>query len=89
MPFRNMERGVAGSKGISISIASMTAGYTDTGTTDDTDTDFTTTGGTTDGERYARKFTAVNTGKVQYAQLELANFGSPAGTTIAAIYSTK
>jgi hypothetical protein len=87
MPFVNETRGVAGSRRLESSITSMTPGYSDTATTDDTDTDFTTTGGAADGEWYGRKFTAVNTGKVQYAQLELADTGAPAGWIVAMIYS--
>jgi len=70
-----------------LSISSMTPGYNDTGNTDDTDSDFNTTGAALDQEWFARKFTAVNTGKVQYVQLELAKTGAPAGTITASIYS--
>jgi hypothetical protein len=87
MPFVNEQSGSTGSKRLELSIASMTAGYSDTGNTEDTDTDFTTTGGAADGEWYGRKFTAVNTGKVQYAQVVLMRTGSPAGTIRACIYS--
>ena len=86
MPNFNVGRGT-GSRRLELSIASMTSGYSDTGNTDDTDQDFTTTGGAADNEWMARKFTAVNTGKVQYAQLELAKTGAPVGTIVAMIYS--
>ncbi len=87
MPFTNITKGVAGSKRLELSIASMTPGYNDTGNTEDTSTDFKSTGGAADGEWYGRKFTAVNTGKVQYAQLMLMRLASPTGTIKACIYS--
>ena len=71
----------------SVTISSFTSGYADAGNTDDTDQDFTTTGGAADNEWMARKFTAVNTGKVQYAKLTLALTGAPAGTITASIFS--
>lgn len=61
---------------------------TDTGNTEDTDNDFTTTGGAADGERYARKFTATNSGAVgTVANVRLKKTGAPAGTIALAIYS--
>ncbi len=87
MPYFNIARGT-GSRRLELSIASMTPGFNDTSNTDDTDQDFTTTGGNADNEWMARKFTAVNTGKVQYAKLELAKTDAAlAGTIAACIYS--
>lgn len=87
MPFVNQTRMIPGSKRLELSIASMSTGFSDTANIDDTDTDFTTTGGAADGEWYARRFMAGNTGKVQLARVELANFGVPAGTIRACVYS--
>jgi len=88
MPYYNPARGT-GSRRLELSIASMTPGYNDTGNTEDTLTnDFTTTGGAADNEWMARKFTAVNTGKVQYAQVVLYKTDATlAGTITASIYS--
>lgn len=71
----------------SVTISSMTSGYADSGNTVDTDQDFTTTGGAADKEWMARKFTAVNTGKVQYAKATFIKTGAPAGTMTASIFS--
>ncbi len=61
---------------------------TDTGNTEDTDNDFTSTGGLADGERYARKFTATNSGAIGgLANIRLKKTGAPAGTTSFMIFS--
>lgn len=79
----------AGLRRAELTIASTTGGYTDTGNTEDTDNDFTTTGGAADYEWMARKYTAVNTGKVVTATVVLKKTGTPpvTSTIAASIYS--
>jgi len=61
---------------------------TDTGNTEDTDNDFTTTGAAVDGEWYARKFTATNSGAVgTVSNVRLKKTGAPAGTCTLSIFA--
>lgn len=59
----------------------------DTGNTADANQDFSTTGNNDDREWMARKFTAVNTGRVCTVAWVLGKTGNPAGTMNAYIYS--
>lgn len=88
MSFSNSLAQQNGVRKAKLTIASMTGGYSDVANTDDTDSDFTTTGGAADSEWQARKFVAVNTGKVMSAFPELGmTDGALAGTMVCCIYS--